>query len=361
MPTWESTLNNPALLSTYPAELAKDTASKGSFKADYDSLCLANNIVPCPFIQQSADALACRVSNCVVDLPSWRAMLLAASTVNSAIVEIAMHSCTLTPQHLLDLAAAMDKMGTLQVLKLDYLSFADVPEGAGPASLLKPFIWGGTSAPVDYLSIKGNCLGDAFCTDPAIYQSLSGNFSLQALSLADNGITDVGACEILRAVRLSAGLKELSLSKNAITFSGELAAGLSSLFSGSAATAEDEATWKNAAKVIADRNKAVKDKNKVRKKSGYAELADTPTPPERISKGSDGLNYISNRALASIDLSHCPLAPADGVFAECVMAIRAAPKAPGMTLSLRLMLKGIDLKGVVGEVETEAEGVTLMC
>lgn len=363
MTTWSVGINEASPLSAvggFTAELAKDAPSKGSFDADYNSQCLASGIVPCPFINSSGTE-AVRVANCCLDLASWRACLLAASMVSSTVVELSLHSVSLTPQHLLDLSATMEKISNLQVLRLDYLTLTDVPAESSLASLLKPFVWGGTAAPVEYLSLQGNGLTDGnFCSDPAILTSLSGNFTLQALSLADNsGITDMGAAEILRAARLTVGLRELSLSKTSATFSGTLSEAIANLVSGSAANPDDEAAWKNAVKLIADRNKAVKDLNKKRKKSGYAELADLPVPPERIAKGGDGALYACNRALTTIDLSFCPLAPAEGHFAACLAQIRGPPKCPGAALALRLVLRGVP-HAVVGAVDLEADGVVVV-
>lgn len=344
---WSTEANADSILSNFAAELGKDVPSKGgSFKDDFAALVSANNLVSCPYVSVTGGetlGTACRISGCVVDLPTWRAFLLAASTVNSAINEIDVMHCTLTPQHLLDLAVTLEKIGNLSVLKLDYITIvSNAGDDASPANLFKPFIWG-AAAPVEYLSLKGNNLGDAFCTDPSILSALSGNFSLQCLSLADNGISDEGAASILKALRLAVSIKDVSLAKNSIRGDALFFGAVCDLLAGTgAASAEDESTWKNASKVIGDRNKALKDVNKKRQKAGYAALPDVAAPAERIAK-VDGGNAIVNRGITSLDMSFNPL-DAEGcpaAFASCVATLRAPCRiATAPPLDLRVVLRG---------------------
>jgi len=344
MVVWTTTCNADSILSNFAAELGKDVQSKGgSFKDDFAAVVAANNLVPCPFVSVTGGetlGTACRIDGCAVDLPTWRAFLLAASTVNSAIVEIDVMNCTLTLQHLQDLAAALVKIGNLAVLKLDYITIAsNAGDDASPANLFKPFIWG-SAAPVEYLSLKGNNLGDAFCTDPSILSALSGNFTLQCLSLADNGITDEGAASILKALRLAVSIKCVSLAKNSIRGDALFFGAVCDLLAGTgAASAEDESTWKNASKVIGDRNKALKDINKQRQKAGYAALSDVAPPAERIAK-VDGVNAIVNRGITSLDLSFNPL-EGFSAFAACVSTLRAPCRiSTAPPLDLRVVLRG---------------------
>jgi len=382
MPIWSADANTESVLSGFTAELAKDTVSKGTFKDDLAAIASANGVNLCPYISVSGGetlGTALRIGGCAIDLPSWRASLLSASTVNSPIVEISVIHCTLTPQHLLDLAQALEKIANLQVLKLDYIQMSGLDEGATLASVLKPFVWG-AAAPVEYLSLKGNGLGDDFCLDPSIYSALSGNYSLQSLSLADNGITDAGAAQMLKAARLSLGLRELCLAKNRLRGDTALFSAISDLLAGTGpVSAEDETTWKNAAKVVGDRNKALKDVNKKRKKAGQVELPDVATPAERIAKVEGGL-AIANRTITALDLSFNPWdseeqaagAAGAGLLA-CLAELRGPCRLPGApALRLRVELRGSDKTpmglalGAAGggeagaEAEAGAEGVVLV-
>lgn len=366
MPIWSKEINPDSTLQGFAAELAKDTPSKGSFVDDFAFYNTTNKIVVNPYITVAGGetlGTACRIGGCAVDLASWRAALLACSTVNSPIIEIAVTHCTLTSQHLTELASTLEKIGNLQVLKLDYITFAGPGADATAVTLLRPFIWG-ASAPAEYLSLRGNSLGDTFCTDPSIYQALSGNFTLQSLNLADNQISDVGATELLRALRLAVSIKQLSLSKNSLAGGPALCKAITDLLCWAGeVSADDETSWKSCAKVIADKNKALKDINKKRKKGGYAELPDVATPPERIIK-ADGVNVIANRFITDIDFSFNPLDEGASLLPDVINALRGpcpVPDAP--QLSLRMLFRcGENIKMALdaGGVQSDTEGVSIV-
>ena len=344
MPIWTTELNADSSIN-FAAELAKDVSSKGTFLEDYNQYCSAAAVVPCPYVTVSGGEVlgtAAKIGGCAIDLSSWRAALLAVCTVNSPIKEVAIMHCALTQQHLTELALALEKIGNLQVLKLDYIRVTDLTEAVTLTSLLKPFVWG-ASAPVEYLSLKGNCLGDDFALDPSVYSALAGNFTLTALSLADNGISDDGASKVLQAARLSVALREISFAKNSLSGTPILFTALCELLAGTGvASSEDESTWKSCMKVIGDRNKALKDINKKRKKGGYAELPDVATPAERLAK-VDGANAIANRGIQSVDLSFNPwdAEGAGAAFAGCLSTLREPCRIPGAApLAVRIEVRG---------------------
>ena len=360
MPIWISELNAESSIN-FSVELAKDVSSKGNYLDDFAFYCNGAAVIPCPYVTVSGGEVlgtAVKIGGCAIDLPSWRAALLAACTINSPIKEVAVMHCALTQQHLTELALALEKIGNLQVLKLDYIRVTDLTEGVTLTSLLKPFVWG-ASAPVEYLSLKGNCLGDDFASDPSIYSALAGNFTLTALSLADNGITDAGASKVLQAARLSVALREISFAKNSLSGTPTLFTALCDLLAGTGvASTEDESTWKNCTKVIGDRNKALKDINKKRKKSGYAELADVATPAERLAK-VDGANTIANRGVQAVDFSYnrWDAEGASAAFAGCLGTLRESCRIPGAApLAVRIEVRG-NLKPTLdlGEQPTEGE------
>jgi len=341
---WATDVNSPSLLGDFATQLGKDVATSGSFLSDYAAFSTAAGLVPCPFVVsgggEGAESVGtcARVANAVVDLPSWRAMLLACTTINTPVCEIVVHNCTITPQHLLDLAAALDKCGSLQVLQLNYLLLAEESTEAAEASssptlntLLIPFLTT-AAAPVNYLSLKGNRLGDAFCTDAAVYAALVSNITLQALSLCDNCISDAGAAEVLRAMRIAVSLRELSLARNACT--GECLSSVSALLQGGPAVGDDEALWKNTAKLIGDRKKAVGDLNKKRKKAGFPELSEVAAPTERIAK-VEGATIICNRSIASLDFSLCPITrEAYALFSDSIKAPTTFPAAAPLAVKV---------------------------
>jgi hypothetical protein len=307
--TWTSEANHESKLADFAAELAKEEPSKGSFSEDYAAACAAHEIVPCPFISVSGSgARVCRVANTIVDLPSWRAALLAIALEGSTVAELHMHGCELSRQHLADLCACLEKKGHFAVCKLDYLTIS-VPAGdaaeegkgeeaaAGSTSAFLPVLAG--KAHVEYLSLKGNNLGP-LCSSADFKTALSENLSLKALSLADNKLDDTAVAAVLSAAKLSPCVTELSLAQNACE--GECLSALQGLLTGSEVSPEDDASFKNIAKAVGDKNKAIKDTNKIRKKKGLPDLHELTAPAERIEAG-----FMSNRTIKVIDMSLCPL------------------------------------------------------
>ena len=80
---------------------------------------------------------------------------------------------------------------------------------------------------------------------------------------------------------------------------------------------------KNVAKLVGDKNKAIKDANKTRKKKGYLDLEEITAPAERLVKVEDAM-YIANRMLRVLDLSFCPIEA--NSFEAGMLLLQAEPK-----------------------------------
>ena len=349
-PTWTVEINDATLLEGFAGELEKTLPAKESFLEDYNSICETHGVCPCPYIIPSGGSIM-RIANTKVDLPSWRAGLMALSTIGSKIEELALHNCELSFQHIEDLILAVEKRGSLPVVKLDYITIVQAPVGEGEelpdrnSIYLKLF----GDFNVEYLSLKGNNFGDEFCGSESFYKALSENVFVKALNFADNKIGDQGAKNILNACRIAASINEISLVQNS-GVEGECLDTLVALLLGAEVSAEDNATFKNFAKLIGDKNKAIKDSNKKRKKAGLADLVELGVPAERIEKVNE-VNMIANRLMKSIDLSFCPISSAN--FASFVGSMKnegrvniAAPE-----LNMNVVIRGN--KATTGSVSLE--------
>lgn len=286
---------NPVGRLNFSSELSKDAPSNGNWKSFYDEFCSQNSIIPCPYINFGHDETSCRVANCIVDLPNFQAMLLGCTSLGANVKEISLYNVTVSPQHLLDLSEALKKLISFPILRLEYLSFESDQRGA-INDALQSILSGGSN--IDYVSLKGNLLGDEFLISTAT--SLKSNCAIKAINLSDNMLSDTSIQELLRVVALHPTLSEIGLAKNCC--SDGLIVHLLSVLCGFPATPDDEAVSKAFAKLIVDKNKAIKDINKKRKKAGQPELAEFASPPERILK-INGHNTVLNHSLATIDLS----------------------------------------------------------
>ena len=306
MPIWETRTNGDELLSNFISLLEKEVISKGSFQDDYDFYCNQFKIVRCPFIKSNVidgEVESVKVLNCISDLSSWRAALLACCTVGSKVVEFSIHQSKLTPVHILDLAKAAEKSGMIQIVKLQYLSIDWDAENKGAyiaafISLLNDITG------IEYLSFKGNKFGDKITQE--IIANIGKNFKLKCVNLADNDLTDAGAQGLLQSLRLNTNIKDISLAKNNIsgdfinTILGPILLGTES------ANGDDEAAVKASTKYVTDRNKQIKDLNKKRKKAGFSELLEYQLPGECITKRDGGL-FIFNQSFNSFDISGNPI------------------------------------------------------
>ena len=271
---WSSDINDASCLSDFVTECNKDnTAVGGGAYADYSKICITQKITVCPHIK--FDGASCKVLNCVIDLPNFRAMLLACGTVNSEVKEIVIHNSAITSQHVLDLCILLEKIGPFQSLKIDYCR--DVNDSSLSSDFFRPLLSG--TALVSYLSFKGNKLDDTFISDNL--KILSENLTLRALNLSENLITDAGAALFFGILPCSLALKYVSLKRNKIE--GVSLLSLVETLTGNAISPENDATIKTIAKNVVDRNKLHKDINKKRK-GKYPELVDLIAPTDRVVK-----------------------------------------------------------------------------
>ena len=305
--TWYFESNSDESSANYLTLLDKDTNSKGSWKEDFEFFCTQFSIIPCPFILSGnifdSDKEFCRISNGIIDLSSWRAMLLASCTVGSKIIEIVAHYSELSPQHITDLSKALVKNASIQVLKLHYLqSVINTANLSLFTDAFKLLLSDATN--LKYLSLEGSLFGDELIK--SFNPSLANNFRLQCINLSENLLSDDTIISLLLAIKLNTNIKFISFRKNNLDGSF-LNAVLSPLLLGTLdSKVEDDNLVKANVKTIADKNKQLKDINKKRKKAGYPELPDIEIPSECITK-KDGKSVILNRSFKSLDFSLNPI------------------------------------------------------
>lgn len=209
---WNNLVNSDTIISNFKDEFNKDILTKGSWLLDYIGMCEKFDIIRCPFFNVLDGVL--KIQNNIIDLSSWRCMLLALAIPTSNINEIYIHNCQLSSQHIIDLLSTILKLeNNLKSLRLEYLYFENddmrISFFEALDSIFAPDI------KIDYISLRGNTLTDEIIKRnvPAIQS----NFSLKSLNLSDNKITDLGANLVFRILRTNNFLKEISLSNNKIT------------------------------------------------------------------------------------------------------------------------------------------------
>jgi len=322
---WSFEVNADTLIDNFAVAVETDTASKGSWQLDYEAFCEKFKIVRCPFVKAAAlssESESCRVLNAFVDLSNWRAMLLACCTTGSKVIEISVHGARLEPQHLVDMSAALKKMGSCRSLKLQYLDWQD---GSGlnetnTVQYQEAFV--SVLGEVGYASLKGNSFTDDFIAP--VLASLSQNFKLNLLNLSNNQLSDQSLRVFLKAVRCTTNVKTVSFESNRIT--GESLSVLGELFLGSDFTAEDDATVKANTKLVGDRNKQIKEVNKKRKKANLAELKEL-TPSLDCSVKKEKTLVHANRSLQRLDLSNNPTLQVESLNALVQALTDTAPLA----------------------------------
>jgi hypothetical protein len=245
--------------SVFNTILEKGTASKGSWQKDYEWACNEYKITPCPFINSHLfsgdnEKEVCRIANVSVDLSSWRAMLIACATIGSKVVEINIHFCEIKAKHLMDLAKAIEQVGTCQILRIHYLQNIDMKSTEVQDALKLIFA---DVLNLEYISILGNEIGDGVlskCITPVV----ANNYRLKALNLSKNSLTDSSVKELFLALRHRTNIVSISLQGNDLTGSF-LATSVGPVISGEySATQEDEGAPKEITKIIGDKNKTIK-------------------------------------------------------------------------------------------------------
>ena len=276
---WSDTVNMEKNIDL-AAELGKDSASKGSFIEDYEAMSLAADIVPCNRFNCLQDGAVVRLANTTIDIASWRCMLLAIATAGSLVKELSIHACELSPDHMTDLVTALEKVGTLDVLKLDFLKIRLSEEQEG-VDVGKYFlsVLSSEKFTIKYLSLRGS-LGNDFVSSDSFYTALVENvvykasILLQTLCLTPLHRPYAGTPSQHRNIR--------GQPRSECLYRGLLGGFCCPVDWGIEASPEEDTAWKNVAKLVGDKNKAIKDANKTRKKKGYPDLEEITAPVERL-------------------------------------------------------------------------------
>lgn len=172
---------------------------------------------------------------------------------------------------------------------------------------------------LEAVSLKGNNF-TLELLEPAL-ASLAQNFKLVTLNLANNFLTDDSARELLKAMRWNTSLKYVSLANNRLT--GEFLPILGETLNGTEQNAEGEGIIKNNGKLVAERNKAIKEVNKKRKKVNLPEIKEIATVEVTVKR--EKVVYVVNRTLKRLDLSGNPDLDA-GKLAVFAQALAEAPQ-----------------------------------
>lgn len=298
--TWTSRVNPDSLSDGYLSILEKDNASNGSFQDDYLYFCSELNVLACPMINSHIlenEQHVCKAANAVIDLCSWRAMLLACSVVNSKVVEVFVSNCTINPAHLIDLAKALEKWGNCSVLRLQNCILDITDENIEAYKQAFASLFSDITC-VRYVSLKGLMLGDEMIK--VVARSISSNCRIQYLNLANNMLSDAAVTDLFAALKYSFNLERIILSQNSL--SGEFLLLWGALLVGREVTAEDDATLKAKGKSISEKNKAIKEMNKKRKKANNIEVVEISPLVDPLVK-KDGKTIFLNRTLKFVDLS----------------------------------------------------------
>ena len=139
---------------------------------------------------------------------------------------------------------------------------------------------------------------------------------------------------------------------------GECLDAVVALLFGSEVSSEDDATFKNFAKLVGDKNKGIKDTNKKRKKGGLPDLAEIEAPAERVEKVGE-VNMIANRLMKSIDLSFCPMSSANYTSFIGSMKNEERVNIAAPDLSINLVIRGNKATTGAGTV-TLTTGITIV-
>lgn len=292
---------NTAEVSSFADELKKADASSGDFGADYTDICRKLNITPCSFVSFDASSFSCKISNCEIDLPSWRAAMIACGLVNSPVKCVAVYNCSLRRQYVSDLITMLDKRIFIDAVKLDSIDWGS--DAADAHSILSALL--STTASVSYISLRYNSLGDDFIAASA--GPLSQNLFLRYLNLSNNAISDDGLQSLISgALRLSISLHKISLRSNPAIGGANLTS-LLDLIDGNVSSPEEETAFKSITKAATDKNKQIKETNKKRKKNNESEYAEIEVPDRIIKVGKTDLQ-LANKTIREIDLSWCDVA-----------------------------------------------------
>jgi hypothetical protein len=316
---WNCDTNSSATYPQFHNEIGK-YPTKGSWKQDYEHYCQQQHLIPCPFIKieqiltsETKTLTICKVMNCLIDIGSWRAMLVACSTIGNTIIEIYIHNVRLTSQHLQDLGILFKSLSSttesIQCLKLNYIEVIDEDPEVFFSSTLKQFL-SLNSIGLKYLSLVGNQIHDQILTELLI--PLRNHSTLLGINLNQNQITDQGFISLLGMLPYALQLNAISCKANHLT--GHSLTQLLQLFHGYTVTTDGENEIKALNKLVQERNKSIKDMNKRIKKelkdaaggggggTSLNELNELEPVSNRVVKTQES-SLIFNHSLRFLDLS----------------------------------------------------------
>lgn len=381
MSAWSSNVNDNVQLKDFTQELSVDYKSLGSWKADYEHFSAKLGISPCPSFSVTPledGKCSCKVANRIIDIASWRSFLLACSANGSSVSEIAIHNCQLSALHFTDLCLALEKLGKLDVLKLDYIEVISIlpvilstqPVVTSKNPQAQPKKRASTKIDIDegpihltvfghiftcnctinYISLRGNLFTDEFIT--LMQPVLSNNVTIQSLSLSDNLLTDNGITRLFQILKVHSSIRHISLRKN--TCNGTCLEMLAALITGTPVTPEDDQILKTVVKIVAEKNKSIKEVNKKRKKLGQLDIEEVPglLMEQRVVKLDKSTTLVLNRNINTIDLSSNPIT-VDRVneFANKLNMKANEPALSSIPYDLNLLLRNV--------FSTEADNETL--
>jgi len=376
MSAWTSTINDTVQMKEFAQELSFEYKSSGTWKGDYEYYSAKLGILSCPSfsINHLEDGkCACKLANRIIDIASWRSFLLACVATGSTVSEIAIHNCQMSPLHFSDLCLALEKIGRLDVLKMDYIDLTSTmpviisapipvtkhatghtpthtPSAKKRSSLkldtedpIQLSVFGqlfSCNCTIDYISLRGNRFSDEFIT--VMQPVLSNNVTIQSLNLSDNSLTDTGITRLFHILKSHYCLRHVALRKN--MFTGQCLEGLAALIVGATVTPEDDHALKSVVKIISEKNKVIKEVNKKRKKGGQQELEELPafTTDQRIIKIDKNNTVALNRSLSTVDLS-CNQIDLSSLsdFANTLNEKSAQPLIAAITCDIQISFRGI--------------------
>lgn len=336
---WEIGCNPDNSIEPFAAVLDKDNVSKGGCWDDYLANCEFFKIIRCPHISVRAgteeNTEIIRICNSEVDLSNWRALLLACTVMCSKVTEIYIQNSKLKAQHLLDLSAALAKIGTLRTVKMQFVDFGLTDNEAAVGDAFKALF--ADSCGLTFISVMNCGLTDAI--GQAIAAGLSSNFVLTGLNLSNNSLTDVTLKQIVSSIRYTGNLKFLAMRGNPIE-GGDVLTALLAQFIGGDSTAADDAAIKANTKALGDKNKGIKDANKKRKKAGHVELAELSLP--ELTRKVGKTSVFANQTFELLDIVGNPVSPSTVVeFAKQLDAADAEAVA-NLPFQLRVTAPFLD-------------------
>eukprot|EP01039_Chlorochromonas_danica_P001504 gene1504-1638_t len=355
---WSVTCNPDNSIDPFNTILEKDSLSKGRFWDDFLGFCEIYQITRCPAVSvhsspSDASQEIVRIVNSEVDLSTWRAVLLALSCIGSKVVELYIHNSKVSAQQLVELSTALNKINTLRALKLQFIDFNLQEDESLIADAFKSLL--SDSCGLTLLSVVNCELTDT--VGQAIAASLTSNFLITGLNLSYNLFTDETLKQVLMALRYTTNVKHLVMRNNNAIEGNVFIHLIPQLFPGEVSSSDDSIIKANV-KIIADKNKAIKDQNKKRKKAGYVELAEV-SPPDLIQKVGK-TSVFCNATLETLDLACNPAIKASALVEVAKLLQGADPEALAK-VSLKLKVPNVAMNVEERALITSFDRIISLC